>query len=184
MIGRDIEAPFDDWVVNPVQLLRYCSFFCSSSRPACGLENLVSDFFELEDVSVIQFVPRRFSPPKSALSKLSNLNDGGRLGQSFVLGDTITDISGQFKIRLGSLTMKQFTNFQPGETQYNEIVFLSNLYVRHQLGFELELVLKPNQGGPIKISSYEPKGVLGRSSWLGYPTEKETAVVLEVSYDS
>jgi type VI secretion system protein ImpH len=183
MLGQDIEAPVDDWTIPPERLLRYSTYFCANSRPACGLENLISDFFDLDDVDVIQFVPRRFAPPKSAISRLSNADDGGRLGESFVLGQTITDVSGQFRVRLGGLTMRQFLSFQPGNTQYDEMVFLVNMYVKHQLGFSLELLLKPNQGGPAKLSALDPVGKLGRSAWLGFPGEKETAVTFDVGYD-
>jgi type VI secretion system protein ImpH len=184
MIGCDCGTLTADWRIEPFRLLRYAGYFCSISRPACALENLISDFFRLGEVDVVQFVPRRYVIPESAVSRLSNFNDGGRLGESFVLGDTITDVAGQFKIRLGSLSMDQFLSFQPGEPQYEELVFLSNMYVKHQLGLSLELVLKPNQGGSMKLSSIDPIGVLGRSAWLGYPSEEETTVVFEVADDT
>ena len=177
--GFDNEVSDAGRKIPPHRMLRFCSFFASSARPASGLENLISDYFELDDVSITQFAPRRYSPPKSALSRLSNADDGGRLGESFVIGETITDVAGQFKISLDNLTMEQFLSFQPGETQYDELIFLTNMYVKHQLGFFLELSLKPNQGGSLKLSSIDPIGVLGRSSWLGYPSEKETSVTFE-----
>ena len=184
MIGQDVEAPSGDWKVHPERLLRYSTYFSSNSRPACGLENLIADFFELDDVEIIQFAPRRFTPPRSAMSHLSVNGEGGCLGESFVLGSTITDVSGQFRVRLGGLTMQQFLSFQPGNTQYEEMEFLVNMYVKHQLGYSLELHLLPNQGGPAKLSSLDPVGKLGRSAWLGYPGEKETSVTFDVGYDA
>jgi type VI secretion system protein ImpH len=180
MIGFDIEGSTDDWKISPGRLLRYSSFFCSKSRPSSGLENMISDFFELNDVSIVQFFPRRYSQSKSSLSRLSNKDDGGRLGESFVLGETITDIAGQFKIRLGSLTMRQFLDFQPGSRKYQELAFLSKIYVKQQLGFSLELVLKPNESECVVISSVEPVGILGQSSWIGNPSNTETAVTYEM----
>ena len=180
MIGQDIEAPCDDWKVPPERLLRYSTYFSSNSRPACGLENLIADYFELDDVDIIQFSPRRFAPPASAISRLTVTGEGGCLGESFVLGQTITDVSGQFRVKLGGLTMQQFLSFQPGNTQYEEMEFLVNMYVKHQLGFSLELHLLPNQGGPAKLSALDPVGRLGRSAWLGNPGEKETSVTFDV----
>lgn len=184
MIGQDPEAQASDWRVGPERLLRYSSYFSSASRPAYALENLISDFFQIEKVDVVQFVPRRYTPHRSALGKLSVSEEGGRLGESIVLGDTITDVSGQFKIRLGGLSITQFMSFQPGEPRYEELIFLTNMYVKHQLGFSVELVLKPCEGGGVRLSSGVPIGSLGRSAWLGSPSEKETTVIFEVHYDS
>lgn len=182
MIGFDVEGPTTEWRVPPKKLLRFSSFFCSSSRPSSALESLLADFFELDDVSIIQFFPRRYSPAKSSLSRISNAEDGGRLGESFVIGETITDVSGQFKIRLGSLTMKQFLNFQPGSAQYEELAFITKMYVKYQLDFSLELVLKPNQGDCLVMSATDPVGILGRSAWLGSQSDTETAVTFEAGY--
>ena len=183
MVGWDYSSPSANWRIDPLRLLRYAGSLGAASRPASALENMISDYFQLDDVDVIQFVPRRYVIPESQISRLSNADDGGRLGESFVLGDTITDISGQFKIRLGALSMAQFLSFHPGEPLYEELVFLTNMYVKHQLGFCIELVLRPNQGGSLKLSSIDPIGVLGRSAWLGYPSEEETTVTFDVGYD-
>ncbi len=183
MVGFDVDGPLGEWKINPIKLLRYSSYLSSNSRPASALESILSDFFELEDVSVVQFFPRQYSPSKSSLSRITNRGDGGQLGESFVIGETITDISGQFKIRLGSLTMRQFLDFQPGSDRYEDLVFLTKIYVKYQLGFTLELVLKPNQGLCITVSAVNPVGVLGQSAWIGSSSDEETAVTFEAGYD-
>lgn len=184
MVGWDYGVSSENWKIAPTRLLRYAGYFASTSRPACALEAMLSDFFQIDNIDVIQFVPRRYTIPKASISRLSNAEDGGRLGDSFVLGDTITDVSGQFKIRLGALSMEQFLSFQPGEPLYKDLVFLTNMYVKHQIGFCLELVLRPRQGGPVKLSSVDAVGALGRSAWLGYPSDEETTVTFDVGYDS
>ncbi len=181
LVGRDVQAPAEDWIIGPDRLLRYSSYFSCTSRPASGLENLLSDYFELENVSVIQFVARKFKAETKECCRISSKNGFGRLGESFVLGDTIDDVLGQFKIRFGSLEMQQFQRFQPGEPAFKELVFLTDLYIKHQLDFYLELVLKPNQGKPLTISGTNPNGALGRSAWIGYPTEKETIVTFDAA---
>ena len=182
MVGWDFNTTCDNWRIEPYRLLRYAGYFASTSRPGSALENLISDFFQLGEVDVVEFVPRRYAIPDSETNRLSSADDGGRLGESFVLGDTITDVSGQFKIRLHDLSMDQFLSFHPGEQLHEELVFLTKMYVKQQLSFCLELVLKPNQGGAMKLSSVDAVGGLGRSSWLGYPSGKETTVTFEIGY--
>lgn len=177
MIGRDPLTPPTDWLIPPERLLRYANYFSSSNRPAAGLESLLSDYFELDTVRVIQFVPRKF---RSRSLRQSQLGGTGKLGESFVLGDTINDITGQYKIRIENLSRKEFDSFQPGTHRFGELRFLANLYTRHQLDFRLELVLKPGEGGPARISNEKPIGALGRSAWIGDPSEHETVATLDV----
>lgn len=180
LIGNDIRTSDDGWVIPPRRLLAYSGFFSSNSRPAGGLEDLLSDYFELERVRVIPFVPRKYKPPESSLCRISGSGTGGRLGESFVVGQTMTDVAGQFKIRLEDLDKKTFDRFQPGARAYEQLVFLTHLYTKRQLDFSLELVLRPDQGDALKLSSQTPTGALGRSAWLGRPSQKETEVVIEV----
>lgn len=183
LLGADYEVAADNWLIPPERLLRYANYLSSSNRPASGLENIIADYFSLRNVRVIQFVSRKFKPPTSMQSEPEAAGTFGRLGESCVLGETIIDIAGQFKVQLGSLSMQQFQLFQPDSPAYDELVFLTHLYTKRQLDFCLELVLKPGQVRPVTISSNAPVGALGRSSWVGYPSGGESSVTLDVSGD-
>ena len=181
MMGHDFNMDETNWDVGPSKLLRHCGLFSSSNRNPNGLEKLVSDYFSLSDVHVIPFARRRIKIPQSSQGRLSTFQNQAALGESFILGEVIEDITGQFILRIKMPDMQTFKQFQPGEKQYNELIFLVNMYVQYRLGFTLEFIIPTEEIRSMAISGVNPSGKLGQSSWVGSPSEKETIVTINVS---
>lgn len=180
MMGRDFNTNESNWEVSPDRLLRHCSLFSSSNRNPSGLEKLISDYFSLSDVQVVPFARRRIKIPKSSQGRLSAVQNHAALGESFILGEIVEDITGQFNLRIKVPDMRTFKQFQPGEARYKELIFLVNMYVQYRLGFTLEFILPTEEVRSLAISGLNPDGKLGQSSWVGAPTEKETTVSINV----
>lgn len=160
--------------------LNYHNFLSSNSRSADGLEAILSDYFGLESVRVVQFVPRRVKLTSTNHNLVSSRSKGGNLGLSFVLGDSIQDVAGQFKVSIGNLSKTRFFDFQPGGTDYDELIHIIELYSLKRLGFTIELGLAKGQADPMRISNHDPVGRLGRSAWLGKPLAKDTTMTLGI----
>ena len=178
MIGRQGDIPDQDWSVAPERLIRYAGLLSSQARPAGGLEAMVSDFFGLDDVKVKEFLPKKVRLTGEDLTRLGAGDQNNQLGRSVILGDTVKEVGGQFRLTLGPLDLDSFLKFQPGSEVFLQLNFLVRLYTRNQLDYELELILRSDQVETMSLSSSNPKHGLGRYSWLGTPSGSTVSATL------
>ncbi|MBN2717186.1 MAG: type VI secretion system baseplate subunit TssG [Deltaproteobacteria bacterium] len=181
MMGHDYTSDIKDWQVNPGKLLKYCSAFASGNRNPSSLEKLVEEYFSLQDVQVVPFARRRIKVPPDNQGRISAIHQETALGESFILGEFVEDIAGQFILRIKMPSMHTFKQFQPGEHKYKELLFLVNMYLQYRLGFTLEFILPTKEVQSIKVSSDLPSGKLGQSAWMGTPRQDETTVTINVT---
>jgi type VI secretion system protein ImpH len=158
--------------------VRYFALLTNESRPADGLERLISDYFAVPGVKVRQFLPHRFKLRSHERSLLGDSGANQQLGGSLILGDRVLDRAGQFRLSLGPLDRDGFLKLQPGEPDFAELVFLVKLYVRNQLDFELELILDSQQVEPLRLSHQQQRHTLGRYSWLSQPKAETVRTVI------
>ena len=168
--GFDRESPADDWKVFPERLMRYAGLIAGKTRNAAALEKIVADYFAVDNVKVTPFVERKIPIPTEDLNVIGALSGRNNiLGESLVLGSSVKDIAGQFRLTLGPLSQESFQKLQPGKSAFNELIFLLKLFVIGQLECELELALRAEDAPLMKLSALAPTAALGRSSWLGRP---------------
>jgi type VI secretion system ImpH/TssG family protein len=179
LIGQEPGSPAGDWVVAPERLLRYAGLLMGRSRPGGGLETAISDYFGIDQVKVQPFLERRVRLHPWETSRLGAPGRNNRLGRSLVLGEWVNDVAGQFRLSLGPLSLQSFQKLQPGQPAFNELIFLVNFYTRHQLDFELELILDREDIKPFVLSAKWGLNPLGRYSWLGRPPRRTASVYIE-----
>ncbi len=181
LIGQEPGAPDRDWIVAPGRLVRYAGLLMGRNRPAGGLEAIISDYFGIEQVKVHPFLHRRIRLHPWETSRLGASGRNNRLGRSLVLGEWVDDRAGQFRLSLGPLALENFQKLQPGQPAFNELVFLVNFYTRHQLDFQLELILDREDVRPLVLSAKWGLNPLGRYSWLGRPPQPTASVHIDAT---
>jgi type VI secretion system protein ImpH len=168
----------EEWPVAPERLIRYASLLAGDRRPAGGLETILEDYFGFDDVSITQFVARPVKIAPHERNRVGTPGWNNQLGTSLVLGGTMSDLSGRFRLSVGPLDLGQFMHFQPGEQAWDELVFLVDLYTRRQLGYDIEFRLDTDQATAMMISARRQRNALGRSTWLGVPSGGKVSVLL------
>lgn len=89
------------------------------------------------------------------------------LGVDTVAGRKVWDDQSKFRVRIGPLPFHEFLAFQPGGTAAEPLMDLVRFFVRAELDFDIQLVLRAQDVPACKLSrSTSDAARLGRYSWL------------------
>jgi type VI secretion system protein ImpH len=151
--------------VRDEALLFYAGLFALPTRPAAGLQQLVSDFFGVR-VEVEQFVGAWYSLEAAEQSALGEEDDpSAQLGLGAVAGDEIWDQQSRVRLRLGPLTRRQYDAFLPGGSAHEPLRDLTRFYANDQIDFEIQLILARDDVPRFQLGDEQPLA-LSWSTWL------------------
>jgi type VI secretion system protein ImpH len=154
------KLPFDD-----TALLHYLGLLSLPSRPATALEQLVSDYFDV-DATVEQFIGAWYPLDVPAQTELGD-DFGGRtaLGLGAVAGDEVWDQQARVRIRIGPLTRAKYDEFLPGGASHEALRALTRFFGNDQFDFEVQLVLAREEAPVFRLGADAPSP-LGWATWL------------------
>ncbi len=151
-------------------LLFYAGHFADPARTASGLEQMLTDYFEMP-IRVEQFQGSWLTLNEDDLSRLpSGENPSGlfcRLGENLVAGRRVWDVRSRFRLRLGPLNCEQFLSFLPDGRANRSLVELTRLYVGSDLDFDIQPELLAADVPPLRLNAegdHAPR--LGWNTWL------------------
>lgn len=152
-------------------LIYYGGLFASQSRNACGLEQLLSSFYQVR-IEVEQFCERWIylaAENQSCFpSRNRRLQGNVELGRTAVVGARVRDCQSLFRVLVGPMTWVQFLKLLPGMSQMESLVQLIHRYVGGDLDFEVQLRLSGERIPPMKFGLDHPNPMfLGQTTWLG-----------------
>jgi type VI secretion system protein ImpH len=79
----------------------------------------------------------------------------------------VWDVQSKFRVRIGPLDFAQFRKFLPGGVGSDRLMDLVRFYVRAELDFDVQLVLRADEVPDSRMSRDEATAAqLGRYSWL------------------
>ena len=158
----------------PVSLLRAAGLFSDQRRSAAGLACLLRDRLPGVKVDVDSCVATRVFLPKDARSSLGR---SGRLGEDARLGESVSDLTGTFRVQLGPLTRERFRDLLPDREELSRLVALIRFYTPDPLSISLRLLIPGGEAPPLRLS-VEADLPLGRMSWLLSPRTSEVELNL------
>jgi type VI secretion system protein ImpH len=140
-----------------VILLPYAGLLSMYSRSALSIAQVIGHFFAMP-VRIEEFVARWIDIPKQARFALgSNLP----LGTEGLLGDTMRDIAGHFRVWSGPIPFERYTQFLPGRADHASLRWLVDLVVRDPLARDLGFVIEANTAPEWSLGV----GELGWTTW-------------------
>jgi type VI secretion system protein ImpH len=90
-----------------------------------------------------------------------------QLGRDVVVGRKVWDLQSKFRVRLGPLSFAEFRALLPGGETSERLMQLVRFYVRAELEFDVQLVLKAEEVPACRLSADSQKAAqLSRYSWL------------------
>lgn len=147
--------------------IEYCQFFGHRPQNAISLCRMLQAYLKLP-VEVIQFQGQwlQLASEDKSLMPTRQMPSGQncRLGQDFIVGDRVWDIQGQFRIRLGPLSLNEFQDLLPHSKKMKQLAQLVRLYVGNQLDFEIQLELLAEDVPELALGSSFSR--LGLNTWL------------------
>ncbi len=139
------------------------------SRSAVGLEQLVSDYFDVP-ARVEQFVGAWYPIDVSTQCEIGDESSiSSALGLGAVVGDEVWDQQSRIRIRVGPLARERYDEFLPGGRAHDELRSLARLYCDDEIDVELQLVLA-REDVPVCVlgADTDEDGIapLGWCTWL------------------
>jgi type VI secretion system protein ImpH len=124
---------------NQERLLAYTGLFAGGARSSAGLCTMLADFFGNIPVSVQEFMPRWAPLPDP--TRLGQ-GENARLGGHAILGTSIFDLSGKFRVVIGPLAAAPFESFLPNGTNHLLAKQLIETFLFEPLDYDIEVLLQ------------------------------------------
>ena len=155
----------DSLQVPAQRLMRFVGFVTQAPRNARGLARVVSDYFDDVPADVVQCVERWVPIHALDRSRLGSRNSA--LGADLVLGESILDLGGKFRIELGPLSdLAGFERFTPGGAHWRALGGTMQFLVNDPLEYDLRLWLVAEAVPMLRLSTGSAAARLGSTSWL------------------
>jgi type VI secretion system protein ImpH len=144
--------------VDPLRLAAFAGHLAGRPRTAEGLRIVLADLLGLP-VEVLENVPRRVRLPERP--RLG----GARLGDGAVVGVTVRDVAGKFRLRLGPMGLAEYLTFLPGAEGAARLDRLVRFYLTDWLAYDAELLVRADELPPARLGTTPlgPTALLGRS---------------------
>ncbi len=168
--------------VNDLTLLFYSGLLAQRPRSASALEALLEDYFQVA-VHVRQFHGQWLQLDRTNQSSLAEGDCNNVLGLNVIAGERVWDVLGRIRLRLGPLSLRQFTDFIPDGSATAErkafflLVHLVRLFVGPELSFDVQVVLRADEIPELCLeNSEEAVGArLGWNTWVRSQEAEEDA---------
>ncbi|WP_417515525.1 type VI secretion system baseplate subunit TssG [Marinobacter sp.] len=126
--------------VNWSKMLAYSGLMAGRSRSPEVVSGIVGHCFDLDDVSIEQWVLRKVAIAGDQQTRLGQSN--ATLGNDTLVGSQIRDRSGKFILRIRNLSRQRFADFLPNGQDHQRLVKLVEFATREQLAYDLELQMR------------------------------------------
>jgi type VI secretion system protein ImpH len=143
----------------------YAGLFASRHRHAAGLEDLLTGYFG-EPVEILQFIGRWLSLEPGDCSRLGARGSNNQVAVNLTLGSRVWDERGKFRLRVGPLTLKRYTELLPGRPAFRALVKVARLYIGPEYEFDVQIVLRASDVPLCRLGPGTAGAQLRRTSWL------------------
>jgi type VI secretion system protein ImpH len=122
-------------------LIYFTGLLSSRNRPATGLANLISDYFDVP-CRLEQFIGEWYPLSEESLCEFDLGNDlSEQLGIGAIVGDEVFDQQSAVRLIVGPLTLAQYRDFLPDGAANRPLRDLARLYAGPSMDFEVQLIL-------------------------------------------
>lgn len=145
-------------------LIYYGGQVSARPRSATSIAQILSDHFSV-GVEVEQFSGQWFKLEADSLTRLGGAN--ATLGASAVAGERVWDVQSKFGVRVGPLTLEQFTAFLPNGNAHRALTSLLRFLAGIEFDFDLRPKLRAAEvPGCVLTTRAKRKPMLGWTTWL------------------
>ncbi len=161
-------------------LVFYGGLIAQKPHSCVAITAILADYFGV-GVNIEQFKGQWLKLDEENLWYLGKANNN--VGVNTIAGKRVWDNQSKFRIRLGPLSLKEFTNLLPVSSVFKSITEFTRLLVGMEFDFDLQLILKAEEvPGCILSSHAKHRPMLGWTTWLKTRpfTQDDSQVVLNV----
>ncbi len=151
--------------LNWKRLLPYLGLLSLRAHSAALIEAVLRYYFKHAELTIEQCIERRVEIHEEQRNCLGLNNT--LLGENLVLGHSVRDRSGKFRIHILELDWQRFQEFLPIGFSYQPLCALVRFTLRDPLDYDIRLVLRHEEIRELRIGEQNRCG-LGWASWLGH----------------
>ncbi|MGL6297033.1 MAG: type VI secretion system baseplate subunit TssG [Plesiomonas sp.] len=174
LVGLSNSAVRESLPINRAKMLSYAGMLASPSRSPQVVAGLVSHCFDLDDVKVMAWQPRKVAIHTEQQNRLGNLNTV--LGNDLILGASVNDCAGKFLLQINKLSFSQFLSLLPNGSLFQPLAQFVSFILRDQLAWDLCLSFGDKQACGLRLGD-EQSSRLGWSSFLGLPPHNPNVTI-------
>ncbi|MDX1693082.1 MAG: type VI secretion system baseplate subunit TssG [Ketobacteraceae bacterium] len=149
--------------LNSAKLMKLAPLLAMKVRNTESLALFLESYFEGLEVRIEECVERAVEIPADQRHAMGMSN--ATMGMDLVLGDTVQDRMGKFRIHLSEFSRYQPADFSEGGQYHSVLCELVKLYLRDQFEFDIRVHCDPATLGNQSLSSEGAK--MGWSAMLG-----------------
>jgi type VI secretion system protein ImpH len=147
-------------------LVFYAGLLAQHPRSASALAGLLQDYFGVR-VEVNQCVGAWLALGEENRTRLGPGKANNALGVSAVAGSHVWDQQAKFCVRLGPLSLAEFTTFLPSGSAFRALIDLTRFFAGQEYDFEVQLIIKAADVPWCRLGEKgEGAPRLGWSAWL------------------
>lgn len=159
--------------VRDEAVMFYCGLLAQRPRCALGLEQLLSDYFDIP-VKVQQFVGAWYKIDTGTQCQLEEwgYQVSRQLSVGALVGDEVFSHQSKIRIRMGPLTLRQYKEFLPDGSAYAPLRSLVRFWAGDTMEYEVQLILDRESVPSCNLgdAAAEPPR-LGWLSWVKNKTQ-------------
>ncbi len=146
------------------RLIYHAHHFMQLSRSAFTLENFLSHYFQLP-IQVKQFQGSWLYLDEIDRNYLGYQGSKSQLGVNTILGNRVWDLGAKFRLLMGPLSLRQFTQLEAGGELRKSLKKVTRFYAGPFFNFDLKLLLNA-EDIPYCIVASKSEQRLGWDTWL------------------
>lgn len=139
-------------------LLPYAGLLSMNSRSATSISRVIAHFFGVP-CDIEEFIPRWIAIPENARFTLGETDVA--LGADTILGDTMQDVTGHFRIWCGPLSFARYKEFLPNRPENAELRRLIDFVLRDPLSCDVGFLIEAGTTPEWSLG----EGELGWTTW-------------------
>ncbi|MBU2708001.1 type VI secretion system baseplate subunit TssG [Zooshikella marina] len=146
------------------RLLPYLGLLSMRIHSAGVLSGIMRHYFQHKAISIQQCMLRVVPIPEEQRNRLGAANC--EMGINLVLGASVRDRSGKFRVVIDDLDFARFERFLPSGDDYRPLHELIKFIQRDQLEYDIKLGLRPYEAPKLELKQ-SSRCRLGWTTWLG-----------------
>jgi type VI secretion system protein ImpH len=150
------------------------------TRNAEGLQRLLEIFFGTR-IAVEQWVYHWLALAPEQRTRLGGGRAAEGLGVGAVAGESVPDVQGKFRLRIGPLSLVDYDSHLPGGRAFSQLLAWLRNYIGIELAWDARLVLVRDEVPSARLGG---GGRLGWTTWLGKRTRRDDADDLVLGHEA
>ena len=165
----------NDKDVNWNRLLPFVGMLGMRCHSASMIESILKFYYNFEHIKIVSNIKRLVFIEDIQKNKLGQ--QCATLSNDLVLGDSVEDRSGKFRITINKLSYELFEKFLPDGEYYVPLRKIVNFILRDQLDYDIKLQLVKQEVPELLLSNqnYEK---LGWTTWIGSREQANKSVIV------